>query len=374
MKRFALVGAVALVAVAALVWSQWRAGPLFVSGFIEAEQIRVGSRIGGRVQSVHVEEGASVDQGVLLIQLEPFDLQERLAEAQATLAAREAQLAELRAGPRAEEIAQARAMRDRVAAELERLTAGARPLEIQIREDALALANARQTYAEAEYARIRRLFEANQASEEEMQIATRNRDTARAEAARAAHELELIREGARTEEIAAARAQLAEAEQKLALLEAGTRAEQIEQAKAQAAAAAAAVAAVRQQIEELAVTAPVDAIVEAVDLEPGDLIAPNAPVISLLDPTELWVRAYVPEDELDLQLDQRVTLRVDAFPDRRFAGRIIFISRQGEFTPSNIQTPEERSQQVFRIKVRIEEGRDVLRAGMAADVFLEPPP
>jgi HlyD family secretion protein len=84
------------------------------------------------------------------------------------------------------------------------------------------------------------------------------------------------------------------------------------------------------------------------------------------------VRAYLPENRLDLQLGQKATLRVDSFPDRRFAGHISFISRAAEFTPSNIQTPEERIKQVFRIKVMLDEGLDVLRAGMAADVFLEP--
>jgi HlyD family secretion protein len=95
-------------------------------------------------------------------------------------------------------------------------------------------------------------------------------------------------------------------------------------------------------------------------------------VIALTDPSELWVRAYLPENRLGVQLDQKVSVRADSFPHRRFAGHISFIARDAEFTPSNIQTPEERSKQVFRIKVLLDEGRDVLRAGMSADVFLEP--
>ena len=62
---------------------------------------------------------------------------------------------------------------------------------------------------------------------------------------------------------------------------------------------------------------------------------------------------------------------VDSFPGRKFAARVSFISREAEFTPRNIQTPEERSKQVFRIKVTLEEGLDVLRVGMAADVLLD---
>jgi multidrug resistance efflux pump len=121
----------------------------------------------------------------------------------------------------------------------------------------------------------------------------------------------------------------------------------------------------------LNVVAPLEATVEAVDLRPGDMISPNAPVLSLMDTSRLWVRAYVPENHLDLSIDQPVAVTVDSFPDTRFRGHISFVARQAEFTPSNVQTPEERSKQVFRIHVTLDEGLDRLRPGMSADVWLE---
>ena len=133
----------------------------------------------------------------------------------------------------------------------------------------------------------------------------------------------------------------------------------------------ASVAVIAEQIDELVVRAPLASVVEAVDLRPGDLIAPNAPVVALSDPSELWVRAYLPENHLDVQLGRKVSVRVDSFPERRFAAHIAFISRSAEFTPANVQTPEERVKQVFRIKVVLDEGLDVLRAGMSADVYVE---
>jgi multidrug resistance efflux pump len=112
-------------------------------------------------------------------------------------------------------------------------------------------------------------------------------------------------------------------------------------------------------------------VVEAIDLHPGDLVAPNAPAVALLDVSHLWVRAYVPESRLgEVRLGQKVPVRVDSFPGRRFSGRLTFIAQEAEFTPRNVQTPEERSKQVFRIKVELDAGRDRLRAGMAADVLL----
>jgi HlyD family secretion protein len=372
MKKLLIVIPVAVVALAALVWSQQRKTPFFVSGFIESHQIRVGSRVGGRVQQVHVEEGQAVKRGAPLVELDPYDLRERLAEARATLAAQTANLDKLKAGPRREDIDQARAARDREKFVLDKLIAGSRPLEIKIQEAKVALAQADLVKAQQDYTRVKTLSDQGQASEVEMNDVTRGLGVAQASFDAANDQLALLKEGTRAEDIAEQRAKLAEADATLALLEAGSRPEDIAQAEATVASAQAAVGVTERQMAELTVAAPMDSTVEAVDLRPGDLIAPNAPVISLTDPSELWVRAFVPENRLDVQLGQKVAVRVDSFPSRRFAGHISYIARTAEFTPSNVQTPEERSKQVFRIKVLLDEGRDVLRAGMSADVFLEP--
>jgi HlyD family secretion protein len=67
----------------------------------------------------------------------------------------------------------------------------------------------------------------------------------------------------------------------------------------------------------------------------------------------------------------QLRLTIDSYPNEQFNGVVTFVARQAEFTPSNVQTPEERSKQVFRIKVEIENSRDLLRPGMMADVWLD---
>ncbi len=374
MRRAWLVIPLIAVALALLVASRRQTQPFFVSGFLEADEIRVGSRVGGRVASVLAGEGKPVEPGSALAELDAFDLLERRAQARATLAAREAQMDRFRAGFRVEEIEQARARRDRAQAVYDRLVAGPRALEIQILENKLEYARAQFVKADIEHARIEKLFAEGRAAKEEMDEVTRLIDSARAAFNVARDELALAREGTRAEEIAEARAALAESAQALALLEKGFRPEEIAEAAANVDAARAAIAALERQRDELTIRAPCACVVEAIDLQPGDLVSANAPVISLLDSASLWVRAYVPENRLNLALGQPVSVRVDSFPDRHFAGRISFIARQAEFTPANIQTPEERSKQVFRIKVLLDEGREVLRPGMSADVFLEPVP
>jgi multidrug resistance efflux pump len=366
-----VVAAVVLIgaAVGVLFWQQSQQGEFFVSGVIEADDMRVGSRVGGRVEKVWVEEGDRVEAGTPLVSLAPYDLAERMAQARATLAARQAELDELRAGYRPEEVAEARARRDRLQARLEELQAGPRPLEIKILEDKLAAAEAELVEAQQEYNRVKALFDNGQATQVEMDDVQRRLDVSRAHQRVAGGELALGKEGTRAEEVAQARASLAEAAHVLALRERGYRDEQIAQAQAQVDAAKAAAGAIERQMQELRISAPTDCVVESIELRAGDLIAPNAPVIALLDPSRLWIRAYVPENRLDLQVGRPVSFRVDSFPGRRFPGRIAFVSRQAEFTPSNIQTPEERSKQVFRIKVEVTENLDVLRAGMSADVY-----
>lgn len=372
MRRAWLFVPIAVLAVIVLAASQWRAGPYFVSGFLEAEQIRVGSRVGGRVIEVLVEEGDAVRTGDALLRLDPYDLQALRAESASQLAAAQATLNKLRAGFRVEEIAQANAKRDRQAANLDRLIAGPRPLEVQVLEGRLDAARARLVRAEQEHVRVQRLYENQQAAAEEWDDVVQLLDQSRAEFAVARDELALAREGTRVEEITEGRAALAEAQAALDLLTAGYRAEDVAEAEARAAALRSGLDALDRRIDELVIRAPLDCVVEAVDLQPGDLTAPGAPVILLIDRSKLWVRAYVPENRLDLTVGQTVSVGVDAFGARRFAGRISFIARDAEFTPSNAQTPEERSKQVFRIKVVLEEGLDVLRPGMGADVYLEP--
>ena len=121
----------------------------------------------------------------------------------------------------------------------------------------------------------------------------------------------------------------------------------------------------------MVVGAPMGCGVEAIDLHPGDLVPANAPAVALLDVSHLWVRAYVPESRLgEVRLGQQVPIRADAFPDKRFKAKLTFIAQDAEFTPRNVQTPEERSKLVSRIKVTLEEGLDELRPGTIADVLL----
>lgn len=355
-----------------LIWQQSRVPPLVVSGFVEADEIRVGSRVGGRVAEVQAAEGQSVAPGESLYTMDPFDLRERLAEAQASHAAAQAEHERLKKGFRPEEIEQARAKRDQWAAELAKLEAGPRKQDIEAAREQVNIARASFEFAEKEHARLARLVEQQQvAAPREYDEAVRMLKSAQGELSAAQQKLSLLEEGSRKEDIARAKASLVEAAEQLKLLESGSRAEDVARAASQVEAAAARVHAIEKQLAELTVSSPCQCVVEAFDLQPGELVSPNQPSISLLDVSKLWVRAYVPEGRLgEIALGDRVPVRVASSGGGDVTGRIVFISREGEFTPRNVQTPEERSKQVFRIKVAIEQGGERLRVGMSADVLL----
>ncbi len=369
-KRLVPILLVVLALVGAIVYSKFRPVPDRVSGFIEADEIRLGSRVGGRVAEVLVEEGHRVKRGDTLVKLEPFDLLADQEQAKATLASRDADLQKLQKGLRPEEIAQAEARYGQLQAMLDELVAGPRKQEIDAAAAHLRAAEAQRRLASENFRRVTQLASTNATTQENLDQATEALAAAEASVAARQEELNLLEAGTREETIRAARAKVEEARLAWELAKQGFRTEEIAQAQAARDAAAAAVDAIEQRIDELTIRSPVDGTVEALDLQRGDLAPATAPVLSLMDTSHLWVRAYVPENRLDLALGQTMRVTVDSYPGEEFAAELTFISRQAEFTPSNVQTPEERVKQVFRIKVELREGLDRLRPGMAADVWL----
>ena len=314
---------------------------------------------------------AAVEAGTPLLELEPFDLSEQRAGAAAGLAGARAELTRLESGLRSEEIVQIRARRDGLAARLERLVVGPRDQELATGRTRVELAEAELGLTRLQEARARDLHESGVEPAELLDRAVTSMRVAAATLAVRREELALLEEGTRTEDIAAAQAAFTEAQAALDLAVQGYRDEDVEKARAGVAAAESTLAAADRRLEELVIRSPVAGIVEAITLRPGALVAANTPALSLLDPSRLWVRAYVPENRLTLTIGQQVSVRVDPFPDETFGGRVSFIAREAEFTPANVQTPEERSKQVFRIKVDLVDGLTRLRPGMSADLLLE---
>jgi len=169
---------------------------------------------------------------------------------------------------------------------------------------------------------------------------------------------------------AATRARVAQ--EALRQAERGTRPEDLAAARAASARETSHLDYLRRQRAETVVTAPAEGTIETMDLRPGDLVPANRPVARILEPGQMWVRVYVPEPKIGLvHVGQAATFTVDTFPGRTFRAKVVDVSNQAEYTPRNIQTIDQRSEQVFGVKVDIEPAPE-LKPGMAALLRIAP--
>ena len=340
-------------------------GELRVAGQIESRDTTAGSRIGGRVVAVHSEEGDAVTKGVLLIQLDDAEARATAAAAEAQLASREAALAKLVHGATVEQLQQAQGAADATAAQLAMALKGARNEELRAAEAALEAAAAQRDVARKEFARIQNLRDQGVASQRQFDQAKSAVDGAEAHYNGVREQRDLVLAGAREEEIAIARANNDRAQAALAELQRGTREEDLAAATAARDAAAAELDRARVALAEMAITAPQDGVIDSLDVRPGDLLKAG-PAVRIVDPEDLEVTLYVGAAMLgQLQIGQAVTFTADAFENETFTGSIRQIASEGEFTPRNLQTEEERVQQVFGVKVGLDSGGGRLRPGMS---------
>ena len=292
-------------------------GVIHASGHIEATEVRLGAKVGGRLLALPLWEGDQAKAGAVIAQLDTSDARNDLARARAEFDAADARLRLLLAGSRREDVDRARAK-----------VAGA---EADLAQAALDLK------------RLAGLADRGTAT-------LKARDDAR------------TRKEMLTAALDADRAQLAE-------LIAGPRPQEIEQARAQRAAAAAAIAGIEQHIADATVTAPSDGLITQRVAEPGEVLPPGALLYVLTDLLHPWLNVYVDEPSLArIHLGDPVTVRVDGSA-REFTGRVTFVAQVAEFTPKNVQTPEERAKLVFRIKVGLDNAAGVFKPGMPADAY-----
>lgn len=345
-------------------------GMVRVTGQIEGEAVTAGSRIGGRVAEVLVEEGQRVQCGDVLLRLDAAEAQAVLAASEAGLAQAEAMLAKLEAGATPEQLRQAEAAATAAEAQYRMALKGARSEEIRAAEAALDAARAQWEAAQTDYARVLRLHGKEIATQRQLEQARAALEMAEGQYRSARETRDMLARGAREEEIAAAKALYDQAAAVVEELKAGAREEDLAAARAARDAAAAERDRAATALKEMTVTAPLDSVVESVHVHVGDLIRPG-PAVRLVDPDDLRLIVYVSAAMLGkLRVGQQVRITTDSHGAESFTGEIIHIAGQGEYTPRNLQTQEERVQQVFAVKIKLDSAGGKLRAGMSATAHL----
>jgi HlyD family secretion protein len=341
--------------------------PFEWSGTVEARTMAVGSRTGGRVKDVLLKEGDRAEAGQALVVLEPGDLDAQKLVAQAQLDEAQAALDKLKAGARPEEIEEAKARAQTAESALVEAQHGSRAEEVAGARARLAAAQVALDKAQLDDDRSKKLLAEGAVPQAEVDTADATLRGAVAQRDALVQALDELVHGVRTEEISQAATRALEARANAKLVVAGSRVEDIRTGQAQVDAAKGHLDQVVVLLDELVVRAPRAARVETLDLRPGDILAPNATAAILLEDAQLYVRIYVPETQIGYaRIGAEVPVYVDSFPDKAFAGVIEHIDSEGEYSPRNLQTADERANQVFATRVGLSNGVGTLRAGMAA--------
>lgn len=124
-------------------------------------------------------------------------------------------------------------------------------------------------------------------------------------------------------------------------------------------------------VNDLAVIAPIDGIVLLKVAESGEVVPVGGTVIVLGNPLDQWVKIFVPEGFINqIHMDQSVRLRFDG-TKTQMMGKVSFIASKAEFTPRNVQTPEERVTQAFAVKIALDNPTLQIRPGASADIYFD---
>ena len=312
MNNKKLIGIVAVLVIVALAlggFYSYRSHEdrgLTLYGNVDIRTVNLGFRVGGRLASLDVDEGDTVTRGMLLGKLDDAPFVNSLNEAKANVAAAQAQLDLLLAGYRTEEIAQARAP--------------------------VAQQQASFSYADSYLKRQQGLWASKATSANDLEDAKTARNQALAN--------------------------LQAAKDKLSQYETGNRPQEIEQAQAAADQA-------ELNLKDTQLIAPSDGTILTRAVEPGTMLASGSTVFSVSLTRPVWIRAYVSEENLSKAIPgTEIQIYTDGRPNKPYHGKIGFVSPTAEFTPKSVETPELRTDLVYRLRVIVTDADDSLRQGM----------
>ena len=382
-KLISTVVVLAAAAVGGLLWSgrlgREQSNRLLISGNVELTQVDISFKVPGKLVDLRVDEGAAVARGMLLARIDREQTERQRSREQAGLVSSETQLSQLATGVEwqketvAADIQLKQAELRASEAQLAELLAGSRSQDIQSSKAAVADAMTQHVQAAADWTRAQTLYKNDDISTSQFDQYRARNDSTAALLKQAEERLALVMEGPRKEEIETARAQVARAHAALKMSETNrlnirqreeellTHRAEIERAKTQ-------VAIIDSQLTDTTALSPIDGVVLVKSAQVGEVLAAGAPVITVGDIDHPWLRGYIGERDLGrVKLGAVAKLTSDSYPGKTYTGQVSFISSEAEFTPKQIQTREERVKLVYRIKIQVENPKRELKSNMPVD-------
>ncbi len=317
-----ILAALALVAIVTGGWL-WYQGQqdkgLTLYGNVDIRTVNMSFRVGGRLASLTVDEGDAITTGQTLGQLDKAPFENALLQAKAGVSVAQAQYDLMQAGYREEEVAQAAA--------------------------AVKQAQAAYDYAQKFYQRQQGLWGSRTISANDLENARSSRDQAQATLKSAQDKLSQYRTGNRPQDIAQAKASLEQAQAQLAQAE--------------------------LDLRDTTLTAPANGTLMTRAVEPGSMLNAGSTVLTLSLTRPVWVRAYIDEPNLgQMQPGRELLLYTDGRLDKPYHGKVGFVSPTAEFTPKTVETPDLRTDLVYRLRIIVTDADEALRQGMPVTVTL----
>ena len=333
--KTAVLAALAILALFILIRQLIPQNDLTYSGTIQGREIIITSQVSGQVKEILKNEGDQVQENEVLLQIDDTDYQLNYQKAEAALKIAQAKLAEGSSGSTHAELQKA-------LAQINQAEAGTAALILK--KDQLA----------QDYQKFEQLHQSGGISQNDLE--------------KLALEINIL-----DEQINASKKQEESAYWQLKIMESGARDEVIQSLEAQLQAAKSDLLLAENKIQHTKITSPIQGRISGIFLDKGENLNMGTPVLSIIDPQDLWVRVYIPEDEIGkIFINQEAQLTVNTFPNEIFTGKVTQISDQAQFTPKNVQTKDQRTSTVFPVKIQISGGFDQLKPGITADVKLLP--
>jgi HlyD family secretion protein len=373
--RNSIVVILILAAVALAVWYLYirvpapAANVIEVSGRIETDDSSIASKTTGRIREINVREGDHVNAGQVIATLDDEQLKAREEQAQAA-----ADQAELRITRAQQQIAvlQDQLDQSQLGIEQSKLDAQGRvkQAEAQLAQAEAQLAQAQANLNQAEYDKEKfdRLRATGDVSERQAKQATttynsqaeivraQRKQVDSARGALTAARASLVNPGIRTAQTAAIQKQIRQAET------------DIDSAKADADRARAQLREAQANRADLNIIAPFDGTIATRSVEPGMVVSPGTTIVTLLDPGQIYLRAFVPEDQIgSVKLGQAARIYIDSNPDQPIDAVVSRIDPEAAFTPENTYFRNDRVKQVVGIKLAVKDPQGFAKPGMPAD-------
>jgi len=374
---------------------------LHISGRLESDETDIGAKTGGRVAAIFVREGDPVKKGQVIIEIEDEEIPAQLSGLNAQIesarqeevqAKEEVAVAESRIreatlnlqqseGDAVGRIDQAQFTVSATESDLRQAEAQVKQSEAQLQQSRAELKLAkieRDRYAELvnEGAVNQQQYDQKQTT---LSTATANVDTAEAKLVASRAAVKASSDRFRAAQGSSIQVQSTGLNPDIRNAQLDTYYLQRSQAQAKLIAsqskvknAQAARDQIQKRLDSFKVKSPIDGIVQSRPLESGAVVATGKTLLTVLDPSQVYLRGYIPEGQIGkIRVGQTARVFLDSSPNKPFIAHVSQIDTKASFTPENIYFKQDRVKQVFGIKLAIDQPEGFAKSGMPADAEID---